>query len=123
MLTTSNTNLDYWNVLTDKDQVEKVLESSHQKTQLVYKHSHTCGICHAAKEQIESVFTEIEKQADMSFVNVKKSQPVSNALAEQLGVRHESPQVLIINQGKCVWHKSHWSIKAGDILGAFKNYH
>ncbi|MBN2730931.1 MAG: bacillithiol system redox-active protein YtxJ [Balneolaceae bacterium] len=116
MFTASDTNLDHWNVVTDKDQVEKVLENSHQKAQLVYKHSHTCGICHAAKEQIESVFTEIEKQADMNFINVKKSRPVSNAFAEQLGVRHESPQVLIINQGKCVWHKSHWSIKADAIL-------
>lgn len=118
MFTASDTNLDHWNVLTEKDHVEEVLENSHQKTQLVYKHSHTCGICHAAKERIEESMDEIKRQAAINFTNVKKSRPVSNALADELGIRHESPQVLIIKNGECTWHESHWSIKAGDILAA-----
>lgn len=117
-ITGSDTKLEGWNVLSEEDQVDNVLAASGHRLQLVYKHSHTCGICHAAKENIESSFDEIKKHVDMHFVNVKKNRPVSNALAEQLNVRHESPQVLIIDQGECVWHKSHWSIKADAIMEA-----
>lgn len=117
-ITGNDTSLEHWDVLTKPEQVEEVLKTSNQQPQLVYKHSHTCGICHAAKQEIESEFTEIEKLANMNFVNVKKSRAVSSAFAEQLGVRHESPQLLLIDQGKCIWHKSHWSIKGDAILEA-----
>ena len=115
MLTGKDTNLEQWNVLTEERQVADVMEASNNKPQLVYKHSHTCGICHAAKERIEESFGEIEKRADMNFVNVKKSRSVSNTFAETLAVRHESPQVLIIKNGECVWDESHWSIN-GDTI-------
>lgn len=118
MLTGTDTNLKQWNVLTDERQVVDVLKASSQKPQLVYKHSHTCGISHAAKERIEESFDEINKQADMHFANVKKSRPVSNRVAKELGVRHESPQVLIVKNSECTWHESHWSIKGEQILSA-----
>lgn len=118
MLTGTDTNLEQWNVLTDESQIEDVLKASGQKPQLVYKHSHTCGISLAAKERIEESFDEINTKADMHFANVKKSRPVSNRVAKELGVRHESPQVLIIKNGECIWHESHWSIKGEQILTA-----
>lgn len=108
--------LDGWNVLTEAAQLQDVLTASKQQPQLVYKHSFTCGICHMAKDEIEEHFNALFSQADMHFVDVKQSRAVSNAVAEHTGVRHESPQVLIIDQGECVWHKSHWSIKANAIL-------
>lgn len=118
MLTGSDTNLEQWNVLTDEAEVAAVLEASAKRPQLLYKHSHTCGICHAAKEQIDESLDEIKKRADTHFVNVKKSRPVSNRVAADLDVRHESPQVLIVRNGECTWHKSHWSIKGDDIISA-----
>lgn len=116
----TDTQHEQWNILTDPKQVDEVVHASEKGPQLIYKHSHTCGICHAALEEIEEKFDDIHSKADMHFVNVKKSRPVSDAAAEDLGVRHESPQVLIIDEGKCVWHKSHWSIKADAILEVFE---
>src|SRR5680860_59586 len=107
----SNTDPKDWHTLTEVDEVEQLIEASKNKPQLVYKHSHTCSICFVAKKEVEDKFEAIKEKADMHFVNVIKSRPVSSAVAENLGVRHESPQVLIIDQGKCVWHKTHWSIK------------
>jgi len=107
-----------WNVLKQPTQLEQVIEASKNKPQFLYKHSHTCSICHVAKEEIEEQFDAIKAKADMHFVNVIKSRPVSDAIAEELDVRHESPQALIIDMGECVWHKSHWSIKADAILDA-----
>ena len=120
MLTGKEVNLNQWNVLTEEQQVADVMKASNDMPQLVYKHSHTCGICHVAKERIEESFDEIKKCADMHFVNVKKSRTVSSAFAEKLGIRHESPQVLIIDQGECIWHQSHWSIKGDAISEALE---
>lgn len=117
----SDTELEAWNRLNDKNEVKEVMAASEEKPQLVYKHSHRCSICLLAKEQIEEVADTIDEHADMHFVNVVRSRPVSNALTEQTGVRHESPQVLLINDDEVVWHASHHSIKGEAVLEAVKN--
>ncbi len=105
-----------WNVLTEEEELQGVMEASHNRLQLVYKHSFTCGICHMTLENIEDSFDELEEQADMHFVDVKNARPVSNLLADKLDVRHESPQVIIIREGKAVWDESHHAIKGEEIL-------
>ena len=113
--------VDDWNILTDKAEVPEVIGASKQQAQIVYKHSFSCGICHMAKDEIEKNYEAISAEADMNFVDVKESRPVSNTLAEQTGVRHESPQVLIIEDGEVIWHASHHSIKADAVLEVFEN--
>lgn len=105
-----------WNVLTEQQQVGEVMSASRDRPQLVYKHSHRCSICYLAKEEIEDSFDGIKEEADMNFVNVVHARTVSNALAEQTGVRHESPQVLLIRNQEVVWHASHHSIKSEAVL-------
>ncbi len=115
MKSATNTKYD-WNFLTEKNQVDEILEASKVQPQFVYKHSHTCSICFLAKKEVESAFEAIGQKADMNFVNVIKARQVSDLLTEKLGVRHESPQVLIIEKEKCIWHESHFSIEAESIM-------
>lgn len=117
----SDTELEEWNMLSEKDQVEEIVAASEKKPQLVYKHSHRCSICFLAKEQIEQVADEIDEKVEMNFVNVVRCRPVSNELTNQTGVRHESPQVLLINKGEVVWHASHHAIQADAVLEAVRN--
>ena len=72
-------------------------------------------------KKIEEEYDAISAKADMHFVDVKKSRPVSNTLAEKTGVRHESPQVLIIKNEEVVWQESHYAIKAEAILDVLEN--
>ncbi len=116
----AETDLENWNELNEKQQVSEVIAASEERPQLVYKHSHRCSICFLAKEEVEKSFDAIEEKADMNFVNVVHARSVSNAFAEQTGVRHESPQVLIINKGDVLWHASHHSIKGDAILEALQ---
>ena len=117
----SGTDLDYWKVLDEESQVEEVLKASYERAQLVYKHSHRCSICFIAKQNIEEKSDAISEQADMYFVNVVKSRPVSNSLTEKLGVRHESPQALLIRNGDVIWYASHHSIKGKAIIDALND--
>lgn len=119
-LMNGDSKLKKWNVLTDISQLEDVVEASGKQPQLIYKHSHRCGTCFISKRKIEGSFDEISSKAGMNFVNVIKARDVSNAIAEKLDVRHESPQVLIVKNGKCVGDESHFAIKADAILEALK---
>ena len=119
-LTGNDTKHDDWNVLSEEDEVQEILNASSEYPQLVFKHSHRCSICIIAKEKLEENFSALDEKADMNFVNVVHSRAVSDALTDQTGVRHESPQVLIINDQKVVWHDSHHSIKADAVLEALK---
>ncbi|HLR76506.1 MAG TPA: bacillithiol system redox-active protein YtxJ [Balneolaceae bacterium] len=108
--------LDDWNILTDKEDFKQVLSASKSRPQLVYKHSHRCSICFLARKEIENSFDEISKLADMNFVNVIKNREVSNLIAKESGVRHESPQALILQDRDVVWHESHQAIKSEQIM-------
>lgn len=108
--------LENWTVLSDESQLEDVLEASQSRPQLIYKHSTTCGICVIVKRKFEKRIGELSEKASLNYVNVIDNRDISNTIAETLGVRHESPQVLIVKNGGCLWHESHFSIKADSIL-------
>lgn len=109
-----------WNVIETISDAEKVLEHSEQHPQLLYKHSNRCGTCMFAKSEIESSAEEIKEKAGMNFIDVIGSREVSNYLAEKLNIRHESPQAILLDDGKVVWHNSHSAIKSNKILESLR---
>ncbi|MND04785.1 hypothetical protein D3C83_252140 [compost metagenome] len=52
------------------------------------------------------------------MVKVVEAKPVSNAVAEKLGIQHESPQIILLQGGKPVWNASHHNIRAENIEAA-----
>lgn len=111
---------EMWHAIKQRDEVESVIEASYQKPQLVYKHSHRCGTCLFAKSKLENEAEALEEHADLNFVNVISQREVSNALAEHTGIRHESPQVLLLDEGKVLWHGSHSKVNPAKILEALE---
>lgn len=85
----------------------------------LFKHSTTCPISASAYRRVAGYVAEEGAGAPpMYLVKVIESRPVSNEIAARLGVRHESPQVLLVQGGKVVWHASHGGIEAGAMRGA-----
>ncbi|MEX1212441.1 MAG: bacillithiol system redox-active protein YtxJ [Balneolaceae bacterium] len=107
-----------WNELTSTDDVVAILQRSEERIQLIYKHSETCGVCLISKEELEKVVDEIAPTADLHVVNVIVQRPVSLAIAHELDVRHESPQVILLKGGKVLWSGSHWDVTAGNVRAA-----
>lgn len=107
---------DIWESISDPAQVEAIIEKSEQRPQLIYKHSHRCSVCFVSKANLEQAADAIREQADMHFVNVVNNREASNAIADKLDVRHESPQVILLDNGEVVGHASHGDIKAEAIL-------
>jgi bacillithiol system protein YtxJ len=107
---------DVWQKISQASQVDSIIESSSERPQLIYKHSHRCSVCFVAKGDLEQSSEDILEHADMHFVNVVNNREASDYIASELDVRHESPQVILVDQGEVVWHASHGSIEAEEIL-------
>ena len=111
---------DYWNVPENASGISEIKDRSHQRHQLIYKHSHRCGTCFFARKQVEKAAGQICNKVDLHFVDVIGSRPVSNSIAQKWDVRHESPQLLLLKGGEVVWHISHGQIKEEAILAELR---
>ncbi|MEQ8523373.1 bacillithiol system redox-active protein YtxJ [Gracilimonas sp.] len=104
-----------WNELNSEEELSGILQTSNRKTQVIYKHSSRCATCYFAQKNVESISTEKQNQADYYIVDVIGQRPLSMHIADELGIRHESPQLFVIKEGKVTWHGSHNQIIADTV--------
>lgn len=77
---------------------------------VLFKHSTTCPISQGAYTEFQAYCSE-ERAVPAYYLYVQDARDVSNRVAEQYSIKHESPQVLYIKDGMVVWNTSHWNIK------------
>lgn len=100
-----------WEEITSLEQLEKIKKSSENQPIIIYKHSTRCGISSMAIDRLERAWKDEEMQSVQTyFLNLISYREISQAIADTFGVRHESPQVLLIKDGKCTFHASHMAI-------------
>jgi len=104
-----------WKILSTLDQLNEIEKASFTKTQVIFKHSTSCSISRMAKSRIESGLEELEKDADVYYLDLLANRSISNMIAEKWNVEHESPQILIIKNGKSIHDSSHNMISINDI--------
>jgi len=91
------------------EQLEELFIESNSKPVVLFKHSVTCPIS-------SGVYTEVsEVEADVNIIVVQTARHISNEIAGRTGVRHESPQAIVLKNGKAVYHASHYDITAEDV--------
>ena len=101
-----------WTEITGLDEWNRVLEKSNQHPVLVMKHSTRCPISADAWEEFQQFVAAHEPDAaEFMMVKVIESREVSDRIAEELDVQHQSPQVILVRDGRAVWNTSHWHIK------------
>ncbi|MBL8148388.1 MAG: bacillithiol system redox-active protein YtxJ [Blastocatellia bacterium] len=107
------------NELTSIDAFEQVIASSSNRVQLLFKHSNACPISSDAFQQLKKhLSSDASPNVDYWLVTVQLNRDVSNRAAEQLGVVHESPQAIVIKDGKAVDHTSHFKITTDWLASA-----
>lgn len=99
-----------WITLESEDQLEEIIKDSHQTTQVVFKHSTKCPISKGRKEHLEKEFSIPENNASVYYLDVITHRPVSLAIADKWNIEHQSPQLLVLQNGKVVTHTSHEDI-------------
>lgn len=94
--------------MTTTEQLNNALEASVHRPLLLFKHSTRCPISAAAyKEVVSYLNDQPNERADYAIIDVIADRPVSNQAADILGIRHESPQVILVTNGVPIWHDSH----------------
>ena len=89
--------------------LEDLLERSRERPVWVFKHSLTCPISGMAWDEFRR-FALQEGEAICALIEIQRARPVSNALAERTGVRHESPQAILLRDARAAWYASHYDI-------------
>jgi bacillithiol system protein YtxJ len=102
-----------WNHIVDGNQIETLKAASFTKPQLILKHSTTCSISKMALARLERA--ETPSQIDFHILDLLNYRNISKEIAESFDVSHESPQVLLIKNGRCVYDESHGGIQMQEI--------
>jgi bacillithiol system protein YtxJ len=103
-----------WINLESEQQLDEIRERSAIRTQVIFKHSTRCPTSQLVKKRLER--TEPPQTIDFYYLDLISHRPVSNKVSEAFQVYHESPQVLVIRDGKCIYDESHMGIEMDEIL-------
>jgi bacillithiol system protein YtxJ len=86
---------------------------------LIYKHSYRCPVSRRAKVEVDAFLEHNTRELEYEFVDVIENRPRSMEIAEQYGIQHESPQIILLNDNGAVQqHASHGAITTERIKEA-----
>ena len=105
--------------LTDNEQLEAALQSSARQPVFIYKHSPICAVSSFAYRQVVGFLESAEPKPAFYFIDVLGARIVSDEVASRLDVAHQSPQLLLIRDGRVLWQASHGEIQMEAIGRAF----
>ena len=100
------------------DELDRLLASTYDRPLLLFKHSYTCGASAEALDELLAHLNDGPENVHYAMVTVQTHRDVSNAVAKKLGVRHETPQALLIRNRQVVWSASHFRVTAGAMASA-----
>jgi bacillithiol system protein YtxJ len=103
-----------WNELTDLGQLNEIIFISNEKPVAIFKHSTRCSVSRMALKQFENEFNSADKVTPY-FLDLIAYRDISNAIADQFGVTHQSPQLIVIKDGKAIYNVSHSDIDAEEL--------
>jgi bacillithiol system protein YtxJ len=104
-----------WHPLQSEDQLEDLVAISEQQACLIFKHSTRCSISAIAKTRLERNWEIEANQLVPYYLDLLAYRDLSQQVAQQFGITHQSPQVLVIRNGRCVFDASHLSIDTAAI--------
>lgn len=110
-----------WQALTQHSQLQDIIHISQQPDEyravVIFKHSTRCSISSMALNRFESKWND-DKAVPAYYLDLIQYRDISNEIASLFGIEHQSPQILVIQNGKCTYHASHTGIMVPEILEA-----
>lgn len=97
-------------------EIDEIIERSKEKMQIIFKHSTVCPISRMSHDKMKAEYPLNEENADIYYIGVIEQRPISNYVAEKLKVQHESPQMIVLKDGKSIFNESHLMIDPKILL-------
>ena len=110
------TNTIDWIPLTNLGQLNEIMMLSEVKPVLIFKHSTRCSVSRMALKQFENEF-DLADTVDAYFLDLLEYRNISNEIANRFQVEHQSPQLILIKDGKAMYFVSHSAIDAVELKG------
>jgi len=109
-----------WEPLESVDQLHNLVKNSNLKTKVIFKHSTRCGISRMALSSFEKNYENLDQNAAYYLLDLLNYRDVSTAIAEELNVQHQSPQVIVLKDEKVIHTESHHGIDIKKIQSLIK---
>ena len=107
----------FWKTIKSEEDLEKAVKESYQKRVAIFKHSTSCFISKTVLKNFEKeIENEEEQNVSFYFLDLLAFRPISNKIAEDFGIRHESPQLIVFENGEAINNASHQDISLSQIL-------
>jgi bacillithiol system protein YtxJ len=103
-----------WIPLDSESQLEQIKAASADQPVVIFKHSTRCSISAVVKSRLER--TAAPQDITFYYLDLLRHRHLSNRIAEDYAVTHESPQVLLIRNGECIYDESHTGISMEELL-------
>lgn len=104
-----------WNLLVSDATLDEALKASFSTDVLLFKHSTTCSISLMAKMRLEESWDFSDDEVLPYYLDLKNYRDLSSKIATIFSVHHESPQVLLIRTGECIYDASHFDISTDEL--------
>jgi len=104
--------------LSDLGMLEAAIAESRNRPVLLFKHSRLCGISCEALDELRNHVAACAADVIYRMITVQSHRDVSDGAARTLGIRHETPQAILVKDGQPVWSASHFRITAAELRQA-----
>ena len=101
--------------LADLEMLEAAIAESQERPVLLFKHSRSCGISCEALDELHAHLENGDSTAAYKMIVVQSHRRISDTVSQRLGIRHETPQAILLKDGEAVWAASHFRITASEI--------
>lgn len=115
MFLNTDNSVNHWGVLNNLQQLEEII-SDKKTTWLIFKHSTRCSISKMVFNRFLKEWDTENKTVSPVYLDLLSFRPVSDSAASAFGVKHESPQILIIRNGECIYSATHAAITAKEVV-------
>ncbi len=102
-----------WIPLTQESQLDELIQRSNNVPQVIFKHSTRCGTSSMVLSRLER--SAAPQAVDFYFLDLIRYRDISNRISEKFAVYHESPQILLIKNGECMYDESHMGIRMDEL--------
>ena len=107
---------DVWSELKSIEQLKDLYQQSDTSPVVLFKHSTRCSISSMAKSRIESNWSKLFSDFPIYYLDLIAHRNISNSIANDLGVEHQSPQIIVVKNGQAIYDTSHGGIDANNLV-------
>ncbi|KFF74678.1 general stress protein [Chryseobacterium sp. P1-3] len=106
----------FWKKIESEEDLEKAIESSYHHKIAIFKHSTSCFISRTVLKNFEREVESSNQKVELYYLDLLAYRSISNKISADLDIRHESPQLIVIENGKPVNSASHQDISLSQIV-------